>query len=92
MQFSGHVIKKPFGIGSKSERWAIFLVTDKEEYVLRREGGNPFHDAELEDLVGKNISCEGMLTGYTLLMSDWKETIKEMGKETKAKPKGHKSR
>jgi hypothetical protein len=73
MKFNGRVIKKPFAAGSKSEREAIILVTETGEYVLRRTGGNPFFDAELEDLVGKRIRCEGELTGYTLLMDKWTE-------------------
>jgi hypothetical protein len=41
--------------------------------VLRRQGGNPFHDSELEKLVGKTIEVEGKVTGYTVLISDWTE-------------------
>jgi hypothetical protein len=73
MQLSGRVIKKPFAAGSKSEREAIILVTEAGEYVLRRTGGNPFFDAELENLVGKQIRCDGNLTGYTFLMDNWTE-------------------
>jgi hypothetical protein len=69
-QFSGSVVKRPFAAGSKSERQAILLVTDAGDYVLRRQGGNPFHDHELERLVGKRIRCTGTLTGYTLLVSE----------------------
>ena len=71
MQFTGDVIKKPFGTGSKSEREAVCLVTDAGEYVLRRQGGNAFSDPELDKLVGKRISCEGIVSGYTLIMSAW---------------------
>lgn len=73
MKLKGHVIKKLFAAGSKSEREAVMLVTDKGEYVLRRKGGNPFSDETLENLVGKQIRCEGDLTGYTFLMTDWTE-------------------
>jgi hypothetical protein len=69
-QFSGSVVKRPFATCSKSERQAILLVTDAGDYVLRRQGGNPFHDYELERLVGKRIRCTGTLTGYTLLVSE----------------------
>ena len=68
--YSGSVVKRPFGVGSKSERDAILLVTRDKEYVLRRQGGNAFYDAELEQLVGKQIQCTGIVTGYTLLVSD----------------------
>ncbi len=71
MRFTGHVIKKPFAVGSKSERAAVLLATNEGEYVLRRQGGNPFHDETLEQLVGKRIVAEGVLTGYTLLLSSW---------------------
>ena len=68
--YSGSVVKRPFGIGSKSERDAILLVTKDKEYVLRRQGGNAFADPALEQLVGKQVQCTGTVTGYTLLVSD----------------------
>jgi hypothetical protein len=68
--YSGSVVKRPFGIGSKSERDAILLVTEDKEYVLRRQGGNAFADPALEQLVGKQVQCTGTVTGYTLLVSD----------------------
>jgi len=69
MEYCGRVVKKPFGKGSKSEHDAVILVTDAGEYVLRRQGGNPFHDPQLERLVGKVICCQGLLHGYTFIMS-----------------------
>ncbi|HVZ37914.1 MAG: hypothetical protein JST22_10335 [Bacteroidetes bacterium] len=69
----GHVVSKAFGTGSKSEHEAVVLVTDAGEYVLRRRGGNPFFDPELDGLVGKEIVCEGDVAGYTMIMSDWQE-------------------
>jgi len=73
MRLTGLVVKKPFGAGSKSEREAIMLETEECLYVLRRQGANPFHDPELEKLVGKTIEVEGKITGYTVLISDWTE-------------------
>lgn len=73
MKLNGRVTRKLFAAGSKSEREAVILTTDEGEYVLRRKGGNPFFDRELENLVGKRISCEGELTGYTFLMTEWTE-------------------
>jgi hypothetical protein len=73
MKLKGHVTRKLFAAGSKSEREAVILVTHGGEYVLRRKGGNPFFDEELENLVGKRISCEGDLAGYTFLMDRWTE-------------------
>lgn len=69
--YSGSVVKRPFGAGSKSERDAILLVTKDKDYVLRRQGGNAFFDPALEKLVGKQVRCTGVVTGYTLLISDY---------------------
>jgi hypothetical protein len=75
MQFSGRVIQKPFAVGSKSERLAVKLVTDDQEYVLRRQGGNAFADPVLDRLVGATIECEGIVVhGNTLIISKWKRT------------------
>ncbi len=91
MQLTGQVIKKPFGVGSKSEHIAVQLVTDQGEYVLRRRGGNPFRDEELEKLVGKTISAEGEIMNYTFLMTSWTEpgAADKTGTE---KPKGETKR
>jgi len=69
MTFNGTVVKKLFARGSKSEHEAVCLVTDQGEFVLRRQGGNPFSDPELDKLVGKQIRCEGQVVGYTLIIS-----------------------
>lgn len=73
MELSGRVIKKLVGIGSKSAHEAVMLDTGDARYVLRRQGGNPFRDPELEKLVGKTIRCAGNLAGYTFILSDWSE-------------------
>ena len=73
MEISGRVIKELFGKGTKSEHQAVMLDTGQARYVLRRQGGNPFRDPELDKLVGKIIHCSGNLTGYTFIMSDWAE-------------------
>jgi hypothetical protein len=72
-EFTGKVTKKPFGRGSKSEHRAVRLETDEGSYVLRRVGGNPFQDSELDKLVGKTIRCTGELSGYTLTIAGWSE-------------------
>lgn len=69
---SGQVVKRPVAAGSKSARDAVMLVTAEHEYVLRRQGGNPFADPVLDELVGQRIECEGKVHGYTFLMSQWK--------------------
>jgi hypothetical protein len=71
MILRGQVARKLFGQGSKSEREAVVLRTGEAEYVLRREGGNPFVDPVLDDLVGGEIECEGIVHGYTLIISRW---------------------
>jgi hypothetical protein len=71
MQLRGKVVRKPVGSGSKSERAAVVLVTPDTEYVLRRVGGNPFADPELDRLVGAQIRATGTLHGYTFLMDSW---------------------
>ena len=73
MHYCGQVTKRPFATGSKSQRDAFFIVSDEGEYSLRRVGGNPFHDSELERLTGKDIRCNGVLSGTTLFISDWAE-------------------
>jgi hypothetical protein len=72
-EYIGTVTKHPFAVGSKSEHDAVFLETGDERFVLRRVGGNPFYDPELDRLVGKTIRCNGRVAGYALLVSDWTE-------------------
>jgi hypothetical protein len=72
-EFVGKVVKRRFAVGSKSERDAIRLDTEEGSYLLRRVGGNPLFDLELDELVGKTINCRGELSGYTLTISDWSE-------------------
>ena len=76
-RFKGTVVKQVIGRGSKSEREGIQIVTDEGQYVLRRVGGNPFHDNVLEALEGKTIEGDGQVRGYTLMMSQWAETESE---------------
>jgi hypothetical protein len=71
IEVSGQVTRHLAAQGSKSERQATFLETDEGTYVLRRQGGNPFSDPKLDDLVGKRIRCKGILTEHTLIMSEW---------------------
>lgn len=70
-EFIGKVILKTFAKGSKSEHLAVYLETADKKYVLRRRGGNPFYDPELQNIVGKTIRCTGTVSEYMLLISDW---------------------
>jgi hypothetical protein len=72
MELTGRVVRKVFAKGSKSERPGIYLISDSGEYLLRRRGANPFHDSELEALIGRRISCRGILHDYTFIIASWK--------------------
>lgn len=72
--FVGRVVKRRWAKGSKSDHLAVCLETDSASLKLRRVGGNPFFDQELEKLVGKSIEARGtLLDGSTVLMSSWHE-------------------
>ena len=72
MTYQGRVVRKRVSIGSKSEHEALVLVTpDGDEYKLRREGGNPFRDPELDVLEGKQIECEGIVRDGLIIMTRW---------------------
>ena len=70
-EFVGKVTKKLFGVGSKSEHDAIMLETNEGSFVLRRMGGNPFSDPQVDQLLGKTIRCQAEKSDYTITMSDW---------------------
>lgn len=63
----GRVTRGLYAHGSKSEREAVFLETDKGRYVLRRKTGPVFGDVELEQYVGREVICDGFLVGSSLL-------------------------
>jgi hypothetical protein len=71
MRYSGKVVRQPFAAGSKSEHQAVVLMTREGALKLRRAGGNPFHDPELEKLVGNDIVAEGELHQRQLLITRW---------------------
>lgn len=77
-QFAGRVVKRRVARGSKSEREAVCLDTGGKRYILRRKDGNPFHDEELEKLVGKQISADGsVIGGGVFLISEWSDVSAE---------------
>lgn len=63
----GRVVREVAAHGSKSERAAVFLETNRGRLVLRRKGGPAFGDADLERYVGRQVECDGFLVGDTLL-------------------------
>jgi hypothetical protein len=72
MELRGKVVKRAYGAGTKSAHDAVMLATPKGTYRLRRLGGNPFHDPELDDLVGQEIVVsDGTLHDNTVIMSAW---------------------
>jgi hypothetical protein len=72
--FTGKVVARTTGTGSKSEHEAVMLETSNKDYVLRIKGGNPFSNPQLDKLVGKTIKATGELADYVLFLEDWEET------------------
>lgn len=72
-EWTGTVVKKAFAPGSKSEHEAIMLVSEGRELRLRRQGGHPFYDPELAQLVGKTLRFRGVQVGSDLIVSEWSE-------------------
>ena len=71
MELRGSVIRRRFGTGTKSEHEAVMLATGQGTYRLRRRGGNPFQDPELDQLVGHEITCQATVHRDTVLMDSW---------------------
>ena len=65
----GKVTSGPYGVGSKSERTAVFLETvdGKHRYLLRRKSGPTYGDPVVARMEGKTVVCDGFLLGTTLL-------------------------
>jgi hypothetical protein len=61
------VSRGPFGTGSKSERDAVWIETAERRLVLRRRDGPAFDDRALDQYVGKRVTCDGFVVGYSLL-------------------------
>jgi hypothetical protein len=71
-EIRGRVIRKPYAVGSKSEHEAVMLQTETDgDVLLRRVGGNAFHDEVLEGLVGRELQFQGELRGNTFFIRDW---------------------
>jgi hypothetical protein len=71
MHFQGKVVHQRFAAGSKSDHPAVVLQTPEGAWKLRRVGGNPFHDPELDKLVGHEILAEGQLHQGQLILTQW---------------------
>lgn len=71
-RITGSVVHARVAPGSKSDHIAVVLRTPRgAEYVLRRMGGNAFHDDVLEKLVGSNITASGFVADNTFIVNDW---------------------
>ena len=73
VELTGKVIQKKFAEGSKSEHNAVYLETPEGSYQLRRLGGNPFSDPELNKLVGKKINATGIIKGVLFIAKNLTE-------------------
>jgi hypothetical protein len=69
----GLVVRKRINIGSKSEHDATMLATKDGEFKLRRQGGHPFSDPDVEALVGKRIRARGFVSARQFIMQSWDE-------------------
>ena len=74
---TGLVSRTKVAEDSKSEREAVVLTTDSQQYVLRIEGNNPFTDPALDLLVGKKIKGCGIVHGYTFILESWSIEVVE---------------
>jgi hypothetical protein len=63
----GRVTQGEYGKGSKSERQAVFIETERGRYLLRRKEGPVFADTQLRRYVGHTVECDGFVVGTTLL-------------------------
>jgi hypothetical protein len=70
-ELSGKVVTRQVGGASKSAHPAVVLESSAGEFVLRRAGGNPFFDPDLEHLVGRSIRCHGTVDGYVFTIARW---------------------
>lgn len=70
---TGRLVLRPFAVNSKSEHLAIYMVTDRGEYLIRQANGNPFMPNELMPLAGKTIVATGSIEDYVFLAESWYE-------------------
>ena len=67
---TGKVVRKKFGVGSKSEHQAYFLLTESgEQFVLRRRGENPYMDEFFGRFTDKKVTCTGEIVEYVFYVS-----------------------
>jgi len=76
MKYVGTVAHQDVCKGSKSEHTAVVLhESSGQDYVLRRKGGNPFYDTQLNALVGRVVEFDGELRDGVLVVTGWRELV-----------------
>ncbi|MCE9660802.1 MAG: hypothetical protein K8R60_19915 [Burkholderiales bacterium] len=70
-RLEGRVVVKRINPGSKSDHEAAVLVCARGEFKLRRKGGPPFGDAELERLAGKRIRGVGLVSAGQFIVDSY---------------------
>jgi hypothetical protein len=78
---TGVVMQKKLGGKSKSAHTGFVLHTPKRDYVLRREGGNPFYDSFFEAYENKTLTIEGFDMDVFFLVTGLKEAVVKKGKK-----------
>jgi len=73
MIITGKIAIRPFATGSKSERDAVYIDTDKGSYVLQKEDENPFEPSPLYEWAGKTVQAVGELEKYLFIAREIKE-------------------
>jgi hypothetical protein len=71
MELEGLVVRKRINIGSKSEHDATVLETEDGEFKLRRQGGHPFSDSDVQALIGKRIRATGFVAAGQFIIERW---------------------
>ena len=71
MVLEGRVIQKRINIGSKSEHEAVVLVSEDGEFKLRRQGGHPFADPDVQALIGSRIRAQGFVSAGQFIMEGY---------------------
>lgn len=68
---SGTITIRKIAKGSKSERLAACLLTDKELYVFRIKGDNPFEiNSILREMDGQKVKIKGHIRNYLLIVEE----------------------
>jgi hypothetical protein len=75
LKIVGTIIAEDFATGSKSQRRAVFLQTEKDRLLLRRAGENAMHDPTLEAMVGQSVEVDGEVHRDVLIATQIRKLI-----------------